>query len=103
MEIVNNFDEQRRPAGGHAKGVGIDIRWQNGPLGRDEDRIAPNGAFVEHVMEIAKARLEHYQDSPFECEENQIAIDHLRDALRALNGRTARREKAGVEGTHSGN
>ena len=42
-----------------SEGVGIDIKMQNGPLmGTDN---APNGAFVEDIIEGAIHRLEFYQ------------------------------------------
>lgn len=88
------------PAGGYVEGVGLRIYWQNGPLGRGEDRLAPNGAFVETVIAAARQRLDHYQGTRFACNENQLAIDALDAALVALNSRTARREAAGTEGTH---
>ncbi len=60
----------------------------------------PNGAFVETVLEIAADRLRYYQASPFACEENAIALDHVECAIGMLEARTARRERQGVEGTH---
>lgn len=98
----NHFsDSAGNPAGGTTYGQGFSIGWQNGPLGRGEDRIEPNGAFVEDVIAAAIDRLEYYQASRFNCEFNQRALDHLKEALRACNERTAEREKRLVEGTHS--
>jgi hypothetical protein len=98
---VNYTDENGNPAGGSVTGRGIRIVWQEGPLGRGEERQEPNGAFVETVIRGAKQRLEYYQDSKFNCMENQIAIEHLTDALAILAERTAKREEKGVEGTHN--
>lgn len=89
-----------KPAGGHATGVGMNILWQNGPLGRGEDRLAPNGAFVETVIAAAMQRIEFYQEAGFECAENAEAIYYLERALKVLDARTKGREAAGVEGTH---
>ena len=101
--IINNFlDAQGRPAGGTVEGTGLNISWQNGPLGRDSDRVEPNGAFVENVIYAALKRLEHYQETQFKCRENALAITKLEEALHWLNSRTARREEAKVEGTHQG-
>jgi hypothetical protein len=97
----NHLDEQGNPAGGYVDGVGLHIEWQNGPLGRGEERIEPNGAFVEDVIGAALQRIQHYQDSKFVCEENARAIVHLEQALTHLNLRTANREERGVEGTHT--
>lgn len=123
------------PAGGFTTGVGIDIKWQDGPLGRQPSRRtieqikecstpiyhethrycpscpwtedvgskAPNGAFVEGVIQACIGRLEFYQttsDGIFACEENLNAIDHLHQALAELEDRTAKREAREVEGTH---
>ena len=103
LEVENKSDSESRPAGGFVKGVGIDIQWQNGPLGSGLNRIAPNGAFVESVLRAALARLEYYQTSQFKCKENADAIAHVQLALEILNSRTKRRETQGVEGTHAGN
>lgn len=101
------FDATRRTA------PAIYIRWQDGPLGRvgTAERQAPNGAFVEDVIEAALQRLEWYQrpegdgaflEGKFACEENHAAAAHLRLALDALHARTARRTAANVEGTTEG-
>lgn len=105
IRIRNTMDEHKRPAGGYVDGIGISINWQDGPLGAPDDpnRMDPNGAFVEDVIRIALARLEFYQIGQFQCSENAEAIEYLRGALQALNHRTERRTKAGVEGTHDGN
>ena len=100
----NHNDAAGNPAGGHAKGVGLDIAWQDGPLGRDLERIKPNGAFVETVIAAAKQRIEYYQDAAggkFKCRENAMAITKLDEALLWLNKRTADRESRQVEGTHA--
>jgi len=102
-EVQNFSDDNQNPAGGFVKGVGIDIVWQNGPLGRPEDgtRIEPNGAFVETVISAAVKRIEFYQDSKFKCRENAIALTNLETALLWLNKRTQDREARKVEGTHT--
>lgn len=96
-------DEDGNPAGGVTQGTGFTISWQNGPLGRGDDRTAPNGAFVESVISAALERIAFYQASKFACAENARAASHLISALEILNKRTARREDAGTEGTHEGN
>jgi hypothetical protein len=94
-------DENGNPAGGCTYGTGFAISWQNGPLGRGDERKGPNGAFVEDVITAALKRLEFYQDSEFKCLENECAITHLETALEVLKSRTADREARLVEGTHS--
>lgn len=93
-------DENGNPAGGTTTGVGIQIEWQDGPLGRGEDRKEPNGAFVEGVIKAAIDRLEFYNAGQFRCRENSLAITHLEEALHWCKHRTAAREERGVEGTH---
>lgn len=93
--------EDGKPDGGQTHATGLSIAWQRGPLGRGEDRQEPNGCFVETVILAAKDRLEFYEKSPFKCEENDCAIQHLEAALNILNSRTTKRESRGVEGTHS--
>lgn len=95
-------DHDGNPAGGVTQSTGLLISWQNGPLGRGDQRREPNGAFVETVIAAALDRIGFYNDAGFACDENEEAIDHLNMALDSLNRRTARREAAGVEGTHEG-
>lgn len=94
-------DSNGMPAGGSSYGNGFAISWQNGPLGRGNDRRAPNGAFVETVIKAAMDRIEYYQSTRFESEFNARAIYHLKSALFELNRRTADREERKVEGTHA--
>lgn len=106
QEIVssNDVDQHGTPTGGTSSGLGINIRWQNGPLGRGPERKQPNGAFVEGVILAAIQRLEFFQRASggkFACEENERAIEHLDIALGYLEKRTIRREAAGIEGTHA--
>ena len=103
FSMENDVDESGNPAGGYAGGVGFSIEWQNGPLSVDGVRKEPNGAFVETIIAAAKQRIEHYQDSRFNCDENEQAIMYLGLALNSLNARTQRRISAGIEGTHKGN
>lgn len=93
-------DPDGKPAGGVANGIGFYIEWQNGPLGRGEDRKEPNGAFVCDILEAALGRLDHFQGGAFRCRENAIAITKIEEALLWLGKRRAEREARGVEGTH---
>jgi hypothetical protein len=97
----HRVDENGMPAGGTTTGIGIEINWQDGPLGRDENRKAPNGAFVEGVIQAAIDRLEFYNSGEFRCRENSLAITDLQSAQNWLNRRTAEREAREVEGTHT--
>lgn len=93
-------DAEGNPAGGTTYGPGFTIAWQNGPLGRGENRIKPNGAFVETIINAAKDRIEMYQNSGFACPENDAALKCLEEAVGHLNARTSRRDSEGVEGTY---
>jgi hypothetical protein len=97
----NQQDENGNPTGGSVRGTGLSIDWQDGPLGRGEDRKEPNGVFVETVIDAARQRIQFYQDSKFKCRENAIALTKLEEALLWLNKRTADRDKRQVEGTHT--
>ena len=107
--MIDKFDAENRndangnPAGGNVRGAGLAIDWQDGPLGRGDDRVEPNGAFVETVISAVVQRIQYYQKSQFKCRENALAITKLEEALHWLNSRTGRRESQGTEGTHSGN
>lgn len=97
----NHFsDSENRPAGGTTCGTGFTIGWQNGPLGRGDERIEPNGAFVEDVIDACADRIKFYQASEFACDANQKALEHLEAALECLDSRTKDREAREVEGTH---
>lgn len=93
-------DAAGNPAGGYSKSIGLEVTWQNGPLGRGADRKPQNGAFVEDLLRAVVARIEWYQESKFKCRENAIALTHVETALLWLGKRTADREARGVEGTH---
>lgn len=88
------------PAGGVSTGRGFTISWQNGPLGRDNDRHEPNGAFVEDVIAACIGRIQFYQ-AHFSCQENKDALEGLEYAARRLDDRTKDRELRKVEGTHA--
>jgi len=94
------FDADGNPAGGTTYGEGFAISWQNGPLGRGEDRREPNGAFVESIIAAVMDRIEWYQTTQFACDTNHEALAHLEGALFALERRTLSRDRLDIEGTH---
>lgn len=99
MEVVNETDGDGNPAGGGVDGCGIWINWQNGPLDR-EAKLPPDGAFIEDVVYAIILRLEFYQNSKFVCDENAVALNHMRLALSAMLRRRDDRLKRGVLGKH---
>lgn len=102
----HEIDAIGNPGGGETTGIGIDIKWQNGPLRLVAGGLprVPTGAFVEGVIQAAIGRLEFYQtanNKKFACRENAIALTHLETALLWCQKCTADREARGVEGTHT--
>ena len=104
----NDTDSAGNPTGGYAQctvdfqpGPGsklaFRIDWQDGPVDREGGQ-KPNGAFVEDILEVCRLRLEHYQKSPFECEENREAIAHINKAMAAMVRRRQDRKDRGVLG-----
>ena len=88
---AHDVDSEGNPAGGKTEGVGIQIQWQNGPLGRGAERKEPNGAFVEGVIAAALDRLKFYQTASggrFNCRENALAMTKLEEALHWCQHRT---------------
>ena len=96
----NDTDAEGNPTGGHVAGRGFRIDWQDGPLGRGEERIEPNGAFTEDVLRAVVTRFEYFQQSKFACRENALVITKLEEAIHWIQHRTRAREARGVEGTH---
>lgn len=54
----------------------------------------------ECLLAVVADRLQSFQDGPFPCEENQIALESVKRALFILEKRTADRKNRGVEGQH---
>lgn len=70
------------PAGGVSSGRGWTIAWANVRV-KNEDisevvRVAGQGALIEDALEAVICRLCYYQNGKFACEENAIALEHLR-------------------------
>ncbi len=101
LEVINKLDENGVPTGGFVRGIGIVIAWQDGPLGRDAERKAQTGAYVEDVLGACLERLKYYQSTKYRCPENVLAVSKLEDALQWIQKRTEDREQRLVEGTHN--
>src|SRR3990167_6034191 len=100
----NWCDMNGNPAGGVTSGKGFTISWQNGPLGRGQERREANGAFVEDVIQAVRQRIEFYQtasEGKYACSENTKALEYLLMAEDILHARTREREARHVEGTHN--
>ena len=70
------------------------LKFQAGPV----KEVGENGLQIEHVIEVLRQRLRRFQQGPFACAENEVAISFLAMALEALTKRTKERELQGVEG-----
>mgnify|MGYP003996171781 CR=1 FL=1 len=72
------------------------ITFQNGPL----DEVDANGLSNESLLAIVEDRLQGFQNGPYACRENAIALTKLQEAMMWLHKRTRDRMARGVEGTH---
>lgn len=72
------------------------IQFQKGPI----KEAGVNGVMNEDLIAMVIDRLYSFQDSPFACRENAVAITKLEEALMWLRKRTDDRERRQVEGTH---
>lgn len=70
------------------------IQFQEGPI--KEHGI--NGVSNEDLLLMVYKRLKSFQDSPFACKENEMALDKVTEALMWLKHRTDSRISRGVEG-----
>lgn len=72
------------------------LKFQDGPIAE----VGVNGITNEVLYAILIDRLEGWQAGEYACENNAIALEHVRAALQAAEFRTAERVARGVEGTH---
>lgn len=71
------------------------VAFQNGPV----PEVGINGVTSEALLAVLIHRTEELNKN-FPCEENERAIEHMKDALAAFEERTAKRIARGVEGTY---
>ena len=74
----------------------ISIKFQLGPV----KEKGVNGTSIENVIDLLVRRLEGFQNGPFKCRENALAITKLEEAVQWLEHRTRKRVAQGVEGTN---
>jgi hypothetical protein len=72
------------------------IRFQNGPI----QESGVNGISGEALMAVQIDRLRSFQEGPYKCRENALALTALEESLMWLQSRTRKRMARGVEGTH---
>ena len=70
------------------------IKFQKGPV----QETGLNGIFIEDLLLICIDQLEHFQNSPFKCVENEATLRHLYDALATTRSRQYERMLRGVQG-----
>jgi hypothetical protein len=70
------------------------IEFQKGGI----QETGVNGVTHEVLLAIVADRLESFQNGPFHCDENRVALNHVTEALAALKSRTVARLARGVEG-----
>lgn len=73
------------------------VLFQNGPI--PENGV--NGVTQEVLLAIVEDRLKSFQEGPYACNENGLALMHVREAMHLLHERTRARMARGVEGTHT--
>jgi hypothetical protein len=74
----------------------VTLKFQNGPAAE-----GVNGITHEALLAILIDRLEGFQNGPFSHYDNEMALNHLKDATAALARRTRDRIARGVEGTRT--
>src|SRR3990167_7269283 len=74
----------------------VGLRFQDGPI----KESGVNGIMDENLLAIVIDRLRGFQNGPYKCRENAIALTKLEESLMWLKERTAGRQARGVEGTH---
>lgn len=77
----------------------IGIKFQCGPV----QEHGVNGTTIEAVVDLLIERLQGFNNGPFRCRENSLAITALEDAQNWLYRRTRNRIRAGAEGTNQPN
>lgn len=77
--------------------LAVHISFQNGPI----KEFGTNGITHEALLAILADRLEGFQAGPYKCDDNQMALEHIRGAQEVLQRRTKERLARGVEGTHT--
>lgn len=91
-ETVNEETQEVTPA---RKLLVLD--FQNGPI----KEAGVNGVMDENLIAIVIDRLRGFQSGPYACDENAGALESLEMSLGYMRERTIRREKQGIEGTHT--
>lgn len=73
------------------------VSFQKGPI----KECGVNGLNNEDLIAMVIDRLNSFQESPYKCRENALAITKFEEGLLWLRKRTMDREARQVEGTHA--
>lgn len=73
-----------------------EVRFQKGAI----QEAGINGSTNEAVLAIVIDRLEGFQKGQYASDDTEMALQHCRAALNALERRTKERAARGVEGKH---
>lgn len=79
-----------------SRAVCCDIEFQNGPI----QEFGLNGISNEALLAVVEDRLLGFQNGPFACRENAVALTKIQEAMMWLQKRTRDRLARGVEGTN---
>lgn len=98
-KIMGGYPENHSPANYAIRSkvnhkILSEIKIQKGPITEENH----NGILVEDLILICIDQLEHFQDSPYSCEENKRTLHHLRCALDTTRARQYERIIRGVQG-----
>lgn len=101
---INVLDEPGQGGACHAYEIEVGapktksyyVDFQNGPI----KEASVNGISDEALLAIVIDRLRSFQEGPFSCRENSVALTNLEQSLMWLQKRTRDREARGVEGTN---
>jgi len=97
MTMSYNVNDEGWVTGGYTTGIGLDIRWQDGPLVNGK----ANGATLEDVIGACMDRLDVFQNNNHSKNLfNAQALVYLENALSTLHERTKDRALRGVEGKY---
>lgn len=91
--IAVGFNPGTDEGGSHEK---CRIEFQNGPV----KECGVNGISNEALLAVVIDRLRSFQDGPYFCRENAVALTNIETALMWLQKRTQDRLRRGVEGTN---
>lgn len=72
------------------------IYFQNGVT----TEVGLNGITAEHLLEILIHRFKQFQEGPFACDENEVALTHMQSAIKAIQDRITDRKARGVHSTY---